>query len=79
MIPTISILVYAAFNDLEVSTVFTSLALLDAVSQPSGVMNATIGQLLKVPVSYNRITEFQLAEESNAAEATVRKVTDESS
>ncbi|KAI8809825.1 P-loop containing nucleoside triphosphate hydrolase protein [Cladochytrium replicatum] len=64
MIPTISILIYVAIQpEISASTVFTALALLDAIAGPSGAMNMTIGQLIKVPVSYERITEFLLAPE----------------
>ncbi|KAJ3138536.1 hypothetical protein HDU90_000977 [Geranomyces variabilis] len=71
MIPTLSILVYAAINkSVEPATIFTALALLDAIAQPSGTMNSTIGQLLKVPVSYERVTSFLLTPEIDATQVT---------
>ncbi|KAJ3175029.1 hypothetical protein HDU87_006563 [Geranomyces variabilis] len=66
MIPALSLLVYAAINPIDPTVMFTSLALLDAIAGPSGMMNANIGQLLKVPVSYERITSFLLAVEVSA-------------
>jgi ABC-type multidrug transport system fused ATPase/permease subunit len=75
LLPTISILAYALLYNLNPTkaatasssstswTVFTALALLDAIAGPAGAMNATLGQLMRVPVSYKRLTDYLLADE----------------
>ncbi|KAJ3108135.1 Multidrug resistance-associated protein 1 [Phlyctochytrium planicorne] len=74
MVATLSILIYALFNpNLSATIVFTTLALLDAVVGPAGSMNMTIGQLIKAPVSYKRIEDYLLAEETLPSEKPAAK------
>ncbi|KAJ3149662.1 Multidrug resistance-associated protein 1, partial [Geranomyces variabilis] len=68
MIPPLALLVYALFHPMDAETIFTSLALLDAIAGPSEKMSAAIGEVVRCPIPYKRVSAFLLAEETCADE-----------